>query len=70
MRKALLWGGLAFLLKPGVAQIPPSRQGCDRECRSGMLTRDLNAVVAHGQIHAMEAFMHSAPRGAGFGWDL
>ena len=69
MRKALLWGGLAFLLKPSVAQIPPSRQGCDRECMSGMLRRYLNAV-AHGQIHAVEAFMHSARLDTGFGWDL
>jgi len=57
------------LLKPSVAQIPPSRQGCDRECMSGMLRRYLNAV-AHGQIHAVEAFMHSARLDTGFGWDL
>jgi hypothetical protein len=41
MRKIFLFAGLLFALKPVAAQT------CDRECLRGMLTRYLNAVVAH-----------------------
>ncbi len=45
MKQALLLGGLLLALRPAIAQTPA--QTCDRECLRGMLTRYLDAVVAH-----------------------
>ncbi len=47
MRRLLLIGGLLLALKPGAAQTSAAAQSCDRECLRGMLTRFLDAVVAH-----------------------
>jgi hypothetical protein len=41
-RRTLLFAGVLFALRPAAAQT-----NCDRECLRGMLTRYLNAVVAH-----------------------
>jgi hypothetical protein len=43
MRSILVLAGLLLALQPA----PASAQNCDRECLRGMLTRYLNALVAH-----------------------
>jgi hypothetical protein len=38
--------------------------------REGTLLVGEMFKIYGGQIHAVEAFMHGAPLGTGFGWDL
>ena len=43
----LVLAGLLLALNPAPAQTSASKQSCDRECLHGMLTRYLNALIAH-----------------------
>jgi hypothetical protein len=47
MRRVLIFAGLVLALRPASAQSSASGPTCDRECLRGMLTRYLDAVIAH-----------------------
>lgn len=47
MRKILFVAGLLFALSPASAQSQQPAAACDRECLRGMLTRYLDALIAH-----------------------